>query len=614
MFHSRYISASIALLLAFSLPVEGFAASKAETEAATKLLVANKISVDNDSFIAEVKAGRIDNVRAFLTLGTHAGTQDKEGTPAIIAALAAPGQDMFNLLLATLPENASASAVLNLKDKSGNTALLKAVELGNEPVVEALIARGANISLTNNTRTTPLILAVRQKNETLVKKLLAADETALKPFLTLEMADSRGNKALSYAIIQQSPALVKLLLGARVDAVLPDTIGVTPLMLAAEGGDESIALMLLAAGAKINDTNKAGNTPVSIAIRHGHSKLAKLFIQKNPDRSSPVNVTSAMKVALEAETIDAEFFAYLLEQTSKIDALPPSLLFAALDRKNHAVATLLIARNPDVSVLNENNETLFYHAIDSGFEDIALKIMSLGADTSQTGVAGISPIARAVRHNMAKVVAALIAKGASADQKTPEGYTLAEMCVYSGYPETLEVLLSKGVKLEKEFALLWAIRDGKGKAVPVLLAHGAVPNIMNQDGTPAILLAAEAGETEAVKAFIAHKATLDHPSKAQNLTAMAAASHAGHLEVVRMLVEAGANMEAVDNFGMTPLAHATVLGKADVVEYLLSKGANAKAIDGQKRSVQDIAGQAPASPERDRILQLLMKASEAPKP
>ncbi len=611
MFRSPLLSASCIFLLTLSFSATSTANEFRGVNKATEVLAGKNITISNDSFISEVMAGHIDNVQMFLSIGAHAGTQNNDGVSALSAAIMTSNIGIFQLLLTTLPKDASAAMVLNLQDKDGNTALLKAVEQTNESVVDTLITRGSDISIANNTGITPLIMAVTKQHEALVTKLLVADEKSEKPFATVEMEDTKGNKALTYAIIKQSSTLVKLLLGAHANAVKPDTIGVTPLMLAAESGDESIAVMLIEAGAKINDISKAGKTPISIAIVHGHPKLARLLIDKTTDRAS-LGVKSLLVAALEAETIDADFFAYLLDKTSQIDTLPPSLLFTALDRKSSAVAKLLIARNPDVKALNENNETLFYHAIDSGFEDITLKLINMGVDTSQTGVAGISPIARAVRHNMAKVVTILIERGASADQKTPEGYTLAEMCVYSGYPETLEVLLSKGVKLEKEFALLWAIRDGKGKAVPVLLAHGAVPNIMNQEGTPAIVLAAENGQVEAIEGFITHKATLDYPNKTQGFTALATASHAGNLAIVKMLVEAGAKLETIDNAGMTPLAHAVALNRADVVEYLLAKGANAKAIDGQKRSISDIANEASASAERDRILQLLAKANTPP--
>lgn len=611
MIYKRFSCLIIASLVALSAGQS--LAADTEAQKATQALAAKNVSVDNDTFVEQVRAGNIDNINLFLAVGAGPGTQNKDALPALIAAFEAPDDNAFNLLIGTLPADASAASVVNLQDKTGNTALHIAITKGKEAAVDALLARGAGLTVTNKLFATPLIVALQQKNDAIAKKLIEADSKAAPPYTSIELEDSKGNRALSYAILNQSKELVDLLMNSRTNIMQADSVGVTPLMLAAQTGNETITRTLLAAGSNINATSKSGNTAVSYAIRGGHGPLARSLLEKvmqSKDAPPLIDYMPLMAAALEAEKTDPEFFKFLLAQVGTTQAIPTSLLFKALDQKNSAVAKMLLERNISLKPMNENNETLFYRAIEAGLEDVALELMKKDADYMQSGSAGSTPIARAVRHNMAKVVAALLAKGISADQKTSEGYTLAEMCVYSGYPETLEVLLAGGAKLEMEFALLWAIREGKGKAVPVLLKRGAVPNIMNPDGTPALTLAAEAGQVEAVKALIEHKAAIDYPSKTQQITALAAAAHAGQVEVVRLLVEAGANIEATDNYSMTPLAHAAVLSRTEVVQYLLSKGANPKAMDAQKRTPSDIASQAPASPERDKTLKLLVEAGQ----
>src|SRR5262249_50691405 len=162
------------------------------------------------------------------------------------------------------------------------------------------------------------------------------------------------------------------------------------------------------------------------------------------------------------------------------------------------------------------------------------------------------PLELAVKHNEIVMVKRLLGMGASGDMKTAEGYTLAELAVYSGYPEVLQALLDHGARIEKNFGVLWAIRDGKGKSVGVLLDHGANPNVLSENGDSALWLAASAGQVEATGALIAHKAVIDYPNKAQSMTALAIAAHSGQLDTVKMLVEAHANLESKDGYGMTP--------------------------------------------------------------
>lgn len=572
---------------------------------ASGAMAGNKdISIDPDTFIHEIREGNIANVRFFLSVGATAATQNKDGTTALMAAMGLPKSDIMELLLQHMKPGAETMHALNIADKDGKTVLIMAIEQRKTRLVEQLLAGGANPNLANKTATTPLMLTVIQKNEELVKIILEAMKPTDPTHEVLMAEDTRGNSALSYAILGGSASITKLLLDAGASASKADSIGITPLMHVAETGDETIGKMLLDAGADMATVTKSGDNATLIALKKGHGPLAKLLLQKMKEGNIAAS-PSLLTAALATPKIDEALFGDLLASVHASEELPSTLLFKALDIKNHGIAKTLLARTKEVNIRNEQNETLFYHAIDSGFEDIVIELLERGADTGQAGASGASAISRAVHNNMAKVVAVLLEKGASADQKTSEGYTLAEMCVYNGYPETLEVLLAKGVKMDLQFALLWSIRDGKGKAAPVLLAHGAVPNIMNQDGTPAITLAAEAGQIEAVNAFIKYKAQIDYPSKNRGITALGAAALAGHLEIVKALVEAGAKLEVKDNAGVTPLAHAVSLSRVTVVEYLLSKGADARVVDAQKRSVSDIAGLAVSSADRAKVMQIL---------
>lgn len=595
-----------ATVLAMAVPHPALAKEKSPAEVATQTLESKGITVNNENFIKEVENGNAENVSLFIAAGANAGTQNKDGVSSLMAALTLESEDIFQQLLSTLPQSGGAPA-LDIKDKSGNTVLHKAIEIGKTKLAETIIDLGASVAVANKNHTTPLMLAVNQKNEELVKKILASLKTADPTHEVLQTEDARGNTALSYAIKVNSAPIAKLLLDAGMEVSKPDSIGITPLMHAAETGDQAIGKILLDVGADVGSVNKSGDNAAIIALKKGNGALAKLLLEKMKEKGITISV-SMLTAALETPKIDEALFNDLLASMPASEELPSTLLFKALTIKNSAIAKTLLPRIKDVNARNDQNETLLYHAIDSGFEDIVLELLRRGADAGQAGGSGSTAISRAVQHNMAKVVALLLDKGASPDQKTSEGYTLAEMCVYNGYPETLEVLISKGVKIEKEFALLWSIRDGKGKAAPVLLAHGAVPNIMNQDGTPAITLAAEAGQVEAVNAFIKYNATIDYPSKNRGITALGAAALAGHLEIVKALVEAGAKLEAKDNAGVTPLAHAASLSRVAVVEYLISKGANVSAIDAQKRSVNDIAALAASSADRSKVMQMLSDA------
>ena len=67
------------------------------------------------------------------------------------------------------------------------------------------------------------------------------------------------------------------------------------------------------------------------------------------------------------------------------------------------------------------------------------------------------------------------------------------------------------------------------------------------------------------------------------------AAHEGHLEVVRLLLERGVNIDVIDEDGKTPLMHAAENGYLNVVEFLLEKRANYNLRDNNGNSALDIA-------------------------
>jgi hypothetical protein len=89
----------------------------------------------------------------------------------------------------------------------------------------------------------------------------------------------------------------------------------------------------------------------------------------------------------------------------------------------------------------------------------------------------------------------------------------------------------------------------------------------------AIIFAANNGHLELLKALIEVGANKEDRSNNWR-TPLNWAAHWGHYECVEYLVGAGANISTFDSKGMTPLMSATLNGNARVVQFLLDHGAN----------------------------------------
>ena len=97
-------------------------------------------------------------------------------------------------------------------------------------------------------------------------------------------------------------------------------------------------------------------------------------------------------------------------------------------------------------------------------------------------------------------------------------------------------------------------------ALRALVAAGADPNALENDRYDIVTIASVANDLPTLKA------ALDIGCKATNITsrydgtALIAAAHLGHAEVVRELIRAGAPLDHVNNLGWTAVIEAIVLG------------------------------------------------------
>lgn len=141
------------------------------------------------------------------------------------------------------------------------------------------------------------------------------------------------------------------------------------------------------------------------------------------------------------------------------------------------------------------------------------------------------------------------------------------------------------------------MRDGHGRtplhvaafraqheAMRALVAAGADPNALENDRYDIVTIAAVANDVPTLKLALQLGASAKNVTSRYDGTALIAAAHLGHAEVVRILTAAGAPLDHVNNLGWTALLEAIILGKGtqqwqEIVKILVGAGADPNLAD-----------------------------------
>ena len=125
---------------------------------------------------------------------------------------------------------------------------------------------------------------------------------------------------------------------------------------------------------------------------------------------------------------------------------------------------------------------------------------------------------------------------------------------------------------------------GRAEAMRALVRAGANPNALERDRYDIVTIAAVANDAATLALALELGASPKSITSRYDGTALIAAAHLGHVEIVRLLIRAGAPLDHVNNLGWTALIESIVLGDGGprhtaTLKALVDAGANVNLAD-----------------------------------
>jgi ankyrin repeat protein len=461
---------------------------------------------------------------------------------------------------------------------SETIALADASMRGDSAQVIGLLKAGADPNAPARFGTPALHWRVEADDLPAVRRLLEAGADA-------NGLTERGVSPLSLAITNGNPAMVEMLLNAGANAEQLEPGGETLLMHAADVGVREVVDLLLQHGAQVDARESQGQTALMFAARAGHAEVVATLLAHGaqPNVATPVGrapnfikPNSVPGFGFGVGIIRGGVPADRGRREPQPGGLTP-LHYAA--RENHVeAARLLVKAGANINAREANDITPLLMAISNNGVATAEYLLANGGDVNAQDWYGRSPLWEAVNvrnlyvHNVTlkngidrepvlALVKELLAAGADVNARTKETPPFRNYLL--GVTGSLE-----WVDFTGQTPFLTASLAGDVTAMKLLLEHGADPHIDTFQGTSPLMAAAGVN-------WVVAQTWTESPEQL--------------LEAVKLCYSLGMNVNQANSMGITALHGAANRGSDDIIRFLVEHGADLTAKDNEHRSALDWA-------------------------
>jgi ankyrin repeat protein len=432
------------------------------------------------------------------------------------------------------------------------------------------------------------------------------------------------------AAMRGSIEAVQAAIARKADVNAPQIDGTTALHWAAERDDLGMADLLIRAGARVGARTREGVTPLQLAATNGNAAMLDRLLKAGADPNAPLTAAGDTALMMAARTGSTGAIRVLTEAGANVNARETwggttPLMWAASEGHAEA-ARMLVAAGADVNA----RSNYVAAANGRGFEGRTPLAGAADPKVAEFASGWLTPLMLAAREGHVEVARLLVAAGPDIDATAGDGKTALALAIFNGNYDVASFLVDSKADVNKADAqrftpLFYAVDRRNMETAPnfpwmvtadpmplirQMLDAGANPNALvnntprarMREGSPrivfatALMRAAFAADLELVKLLLERGADSKVISRDSETMLSAAAGlafiHGYHrektpeerLQVVKLFVELGNDVNQPDDFGITPLMAAANWGDTKIIQYLIDQGADLAAHDLGKKN------------------------------
>jgi ankyrin repeat protein len=332
---------------------------------------------------------------------------------------------------------------------------------------------------------------------------------------------------------------------------------------AAENGQTAMVRWLIEDGSMALWPDSAGKLPLDLAAQNGHTETVKLLLTKLP-RTNPPPKTRAFHTAVKNGHVET--------------------------------AQFLLARKADVNAKDglEMQRSALHLAAARGLDEMIRLLLDHGADLEAADLRDQTALCCAISAQQEKTVELLLGRGANCSFKNRMGESAVHFAAMTGNIAIFRHLLNYGAALNARCshgtALHHAAEGGHKSLVRLLLDSGMHVDAKERFPYTPLILAVSKGHTDTASLLLSCGANV-HTAKSIGFfrdTALHVAAGRGDIRMTRLLLDYGAYVNTRNNAGRTALHSAiakfTDRNGAAVISLLLEQGADPNALDKNKQN------------------------------